>query len=124
MQNDLAGMRAGPPHVRERIVGEQARLPGLDGHGSAGALTQTMCSRPLTVCCRTKHGSATKTRTRLWAERGSCPDAPHDLRHFWASLLGMACPARDRRRAGSAYSAARACTDLRPAGKYIGSSSP
>ncbi len=34
------------------------------------------------------------TLTRLWAERGSRPVAPKDLRYEWAYLFGAVCPAR------------------------------
>jgi hypothetical protein len=32
--------------------------------------------------------------TRVWAERGSRPSAPKDLRYEWAYLFGAVCPAR------------------------------
>jgi hypothetical protein len=34
------------------------------------------------------------TLTRVWAERGSRPAAPKDLRYEWAYLFGAVCPAR------------------------------
>lgn len=34
------------------------------------------------------------TLTRVWAERGSRPPAPHDQRYDWAYLFGAICPAR------------------------------
>lgn len=34
------------------------------------------------------------TLTRVWAERGSRPAAPRDLRYEWAYLFGAVCPAR------------------------------
>ena len=34
------------------------------------------------------------TLTRIWAERGSRPRAPKDLRYKWAYLFGAICPAR------------------------------
>lgn len=34
------------------------------------------------------------TLTRVWAERGSRPVAPRDLRYEWAYLFGAVCPAR------------------------------
>ncbi len=34
------------------------------------------------------------TLTRLWAERGSRPAAPHDCRYLWAYIFGAVCPAR------------------------------
>ena len=34
------------------------------------------------------------TLTRVWAERGSRPSAPHDQRYAWAYLFGAVCPAR------------------------------
>ncbi len=34
------------------------------------------------------------TLTYVWAERGSRPAAPKDLRYKWAYLFGAVCPAR------------------------------
>ena len=34
------------------------------------------------------------TLTRIWAERGSRPQAPHDTRYEWAYIFGAVCPSR------------------------------
>lgn len=34
------------------------------------------------------------TRTRTWAEHGTCPHAPRDTRYEWTYIFGAGCPLR------------------------------
>lgn len=59
------------------------------------ALPETARGKPLEVWWQDEARVGQQgTLTRLWAERGSRPAAPRDLRYSWAYLFGAVCPAR------------------------------
>ena len=88
-------------HVSVRPQHPQQDIQALEAHKKnfaalvAGAVPEVARDRPVEVWWQDEARVGQQgTMTYVWAERGSRPRVPRDLRYEWTYLFGAVCPAR------------------------------